>query len=366
MDGCVIRLDDVPVGQRFDFWWEFVARSVVSVEASSAHAADFWAEMRSVDLGAVHLSRVRCVGFEAHRSASKIRRSDPEAYQLSVGVRGRSGIQQECGQAVLEPTDLVLYDTSRPFKAWSAPEGLGGWNGAYENVADGLIVHLPHDALRFSAATVQPLLARRLSGRDGIGAIFGSLLHQVLSQAGRLSGADRDRLSVIVVDLVTALLAHELEKDPAGLMADPGKVLVLRIQEFIERHLDNLSLSPADIAAAHHVSLRHMQRLFRQEGHTISGWVQRRRLERCRHALANSLLDGVPINVIAARWGFTSASHFNRLFRRTYGLPPASYRRHLRKSEPSKSSADRGRELDTAGEPSKVRDRWLRMAPPVK
>jgi hypothetical protein len=82
--------------------------------------------------------------------------------------------------------------------------------------------------------------------------------------------------------------------------------------------------------------------------------------------LANSLLDGVPINVIAARWGFTSASHFNRLFRRTYGLPPASYRRHLRKSEPSKSSADRGRELDTAGEPSKVRDRWLRMAPPVK
>ncbi|GAA1647257.1 helix-turn-helix domain-containing protein [Nonomuraea maheshkhaliensis] len=322
MGECVVRLDDVPAGDRFEVWWESVAKAVVSVEAFSAHAEDFWAEMRSVDLGPVHLTRVSCVGFEAHRSASRIRRSDPEAYQLSVTVGGRSGLEQGHGQAVLAPTDLVLYDTSRPFKAWSAADGDG--------LSEGLIVQFPHDVLRLSETIVKPLLGRRMSGRHGVGAILGGLLQQSLSNAGHLLAADRGRLSTIVVDLLTALLAHELEKDPDTLLPDSGQVLVLRVQDFVERHLDDLSLSPADIAAAHHVSLRHLQRLFLQEGLTISGWVRDRRLERCRRALADPLTDSVPINVIAARWGFISDAHFNRLFRRTFGLPPASYRRHMR------------------------------------
>ncbi|MDH2424868.1 helix-turn-helix domain-containing protein [Sphaerisporangium sp. TRM90804] len=332
MGECVVRLDDVPVRHRFGYWWELVAKSVVSVDASSRHATDFWAEMRSVDLGAVHLSRVRCVDFTANRTARHIRGSDPEAYQLSVTVRGRSGIRQGDGEALLAPTDLVLYDTSRPFNAWSSPDALSAWNGSRGNMADGVIVHIPHDVLRISAAAVKPMLARRIPGRGGVAAVFGNLLHHLLSQADRLSPTDRDRLSVVVIDLVTALLAHELEIDPASFTADPGRVLVLRIQEFIERRLDDLSLTPADIAAAHHISLRQMQRLFHQEGHTVSGWVQHRRLERCRHALADSLMEDVPINAIAARLGFASDAHFNRLFRRTYGLPPASYRRRLRDS----------------------------------
>ncbi|WP_442945862.1 helix-turn-helix domain-containing protein [Nonomuraea sp. LPB2021202275-12-8] len=77
-----------------------------------------------------------------------------------------------------------------------------------------------------------------------------------------------------------------------------------------------------------------MQRLFAGEGHTIRGWIQQRRLERCRRALADSLMDSLPISLIAARWGFASEAHFSRLFRKTYGAPPVSYRRHLRNIHP--------------------------------
>jgi AraC-like DNA-binding protein len=31
---------------------------------------------------------------------------------------------------------------------------------------------------------------------------------------------------------------------------------------------------------------------------------------------------------VAARWGLPDSAHFSRLFRRTYGLPPAEYRRN--------------------------------------
>ena len=38
-------------------------------------------------------------------------------------------------------------------------------------------------------------------------------------------------------------------------------------------------------------------------------------------------LDSAPVSAVAARWGLPDSAHFNRLFKRAYGLPPAEYRR---------------------------------------
>jgi len=43
--------------------------------------------------------------------------------------------------------------------------------------------------------------------------------------------------------------------------------------------------------------------------------------------LADPALGGAPVSAVAARWGLPDSAHFNRLFKRTYGLPPAEYRR---------------------------------------
>ncbi len=39
-------------------------------------------------------------------------------------------------------------------------------------------------------------------------------------------------------------------------------------------------LSPAAVAAAHHISLRSLHQLFHDEGLTVAGWIRQRRLER--------------------------------------------------------------------------------------
>ncbi|MEW1836904.1 helix-turn-helix domain-containing protein [Nonomuraea angiospora] len=330
MISSVIRLDDVPVGERFDFWWQAIARSVVSVNASSDRAADFWAEMRAIDLGSVQISRVRCTGFEAHRSMSRIRSSDPEAYQLSLVLRGSSGIRQEGRETLLSPADLMLYDTSRPFRAWTASDPRDTATGPYEAGSDGLIVQIPHGALPFPAPAIRRLLAAMISGRQGVGALLADLLRGLVTRSDELSVADADRVSTVILDLVIAVLAHELETDPTPSLMDPNSVLILRIRAFIEQRLEQADLSPAVIAAAHHISLRHLYRMFQQEGHSIGGLIRERRLERCRRALADPRLDHIPINAIAARWGFTNDSHFNRIFRRAFGVTPATYRRQAR------------------------------------
>ncbi|MET8142711.1 helix-turn-helix transcriptional regulator [Sphaerisporangium sp. NPDC005288] len=80
------------------------------------------------------------------------------------------------------------------------------------------------------------------------------------------------------------------------------------------------------IAAAHHISLRYLNKLFHAEGRTVAGWIRERRLEQCRRDLAEPLLAGYPINAIAARWGFTSPAHFSQAFRSAYGLSPRDFR----------------------------------------
>ena len=112
---------------------------------------------------------------------------------------------------------------------------------------------------------------------------------------------------------------------PYELAYDSG--VQLRIHAFIEQHLGDLDLAPGSVAAAHYISVRFLYRLFESQGTTVAAWIRHRRLERCRADLADPALGGAPVSAVAARWGLPDPAHFNRLFKRTYGLPPAEYRR---------------------------------------
>ncbi|MEV4179337.1 helix-turn-helix domain-containing protein [Nonomuraea sp. NPDC049709] len=61
---------------------------------------------------------------------------------------------------------------------------------------------------------------------------------------------------------------------------------------------------------------------------TVSAWVRRRRLERCRQDLRDPAQQDRPVAAIGARWGFLSAAHFSRAFRDAYGVSPGESRRH--------------------------------------
>ncbi|MEU9830370.1 helix-turn-helix domain-containing protein [Streptosporangium sp. NPDC048047] len=183
---------------------------------------------------------------------------------------------------------------------------------------------------RFDAwweAEVERLLVRRMPGRAGAGALLAGLLWDLASHD---PGVDA-RVATAALDLLAALLTQELGADrpPAD---DSRASMVARVQAFIERRLADPGLSPALVAAEHHVSVRHLQKLFEEQGLSVAGWIRRRRLERCRRDLSDPARSDLPVRAVAARWGFTSESHFNRAFHAAYGTPPATYRRRLRES----------------------------------
>jgi AraC-like DNA-binding protein len=133
------------------------------------------------------------------------------------------------------------------------------------------------------------------------------------------------RLAGNVLDLLGTVLTERLECAPTSPDA-AHRALMLQITAFVEAHLGEAELSPAEIAAAHHISLRQLHKLFHAGGTTVSGWIRQRRLERCAHDLRDPRWAARPVAAVGARWGYPDPAHFSRLFKASFGLSPRDYR----------------------------------------
>ncbi len=169
----------------------------------------------------------------------------------------------------------------------------------------------------------------RLSAEEGFGALLAQLLTQLANGTHAYQPADGPRLGKVVVDLLSALFAHALDADTLLSPETHQQTLVLRIRAFAQGNLHDPELTPASIAAAHHISTSYLHRLFRHEDETVAAWIRQQRLDHVRRDLADPALRTTPLHAIAARWGFPRAADFTRAFRTAYGMPPSDYRSTL-------------------------------------
>jgi AraC-like DNA-binding protein len=127
------------------------------------------------------------------------------------------------------------------------------------------------------------------------------------------------------VDVTLELLGAAFRAQRRSSTIAPRDQLFARISSYIEGRLEDANLSPKRIAEDSGISVRYLYTLFSERGLTVSGWVQRRRLLRCR-----AELDGAgsqaSITEIAYRWGLNDSAHFSRLFKASFGMSPTQYR----------------------------------------
>jgi AraC-like DNA-binding protein len=102
--------------------------------------------------------------------------------------------------------------------------------------------------------------------------------------------------------------------------------LLQRALGVVDERLADPGLSPAAVAAALYVSERTLYGAFREAGLSIAGTIRTRRLEQARRELIDPAHAGDSVSGIAARWGFSSSTHFSALFRDVFGSSPSAYR----------------------------------------
>jgi AraC-like DNA-binding protein len=244
---------------------------------------------------------------------------DPDLYKVGVQTRGHGLVAQNGREASMAPGDLTLVDFSRPYR----------WDYSRSQL---VVLLFPRALVPLHSDELTRLTGVRIRGDRGLGALVSSLARQLLPRVDDCGPADQIRLGTTVLDLVTAALAAQLDRAQQIPPDSRRRALLLRVLAFIEQQLADPRLSPTGIAAAHHISVSYLYKLFDAEQTTVAEWIRHRRLERCRHDLLDPALRHTPVSTIAARWGFTNAAHFSRAFRAVHGMPPAEYRRRAQRA----------------------------------
>ncbi|MGY3340361.1 AraC-like DNA-binding protein [Streptomyces filamentosus] len=241
--------------------------------------------------------------------------TDRNHVYLGVHVRGPVTVVRGRARTPLEPDDLVFCDPARRHLL------------RFGEDCRMIFFRVPRCYLGVTEAELDRVLGVPVRGAEGIGALASGFLTALAEEAEFRRSTVGDRRARTALHLLSLLVVELLEADGTdgpGETAGAGNELLSRIHAHIEEHLMDPDLSPESIARAHHISVRYLQKLFQNDGSTVSQWVRRRRLEFCRLELGRTHRK-VTMAAVAHRWGFSSPSHFSRTFRGAYGMSPSEW-----------------------------------------
>lgn len=319
----VLRADEAPAKSRLADWCDRITGIIGPHEVRAPYGIDardrlVVGEVGPVLVGDMWSGRPAWV----HRSRRNILRSDAddELCKVHVMARGHGVVRQDGRDARLGPGDFAFVDLSRPAHWDMSPMRC-------------VVIGFPRRLLPLETDGTARLTAVRVRGDRGVGRLVSSLARQLPRQLGDPSPASpaspavATRLGTAILDLLTVALASQVDGSAQVPVQTQQRALLVRVHAFIEERLSDPGLSPAVIAAAHHMSVRSLYNLFEDQETTVASWIRRRRLERCRRDLLDATQRTVPVSTIAARWGLTNPAHFSRAFRAAYGMAPIDYRR---------------------------------------
>ncbi|MFI1866130.1 AraC-like ligand-binding domain-containing protein [Streptomyces jumonjinensis] len=319
--------DDIPTQERADWYHDIIANTVAPTRMAFTNPATFAARAGVLNLEKTGVSRFSLAALQAWRTPRLIRQNDPEHYILALITGGAMQVSQLRNDTLVRPGEAVLFNTFHPYNASTASE---------EGAAF-ILLHIPRAAAPLPVDRLDEVLARPFITRQGIGAILRQFLTSLESHAPACTPHDFRLLDKTVLDLASGFLAHRFDAWETLSHKTRNRVLLQRIDAFIDRRLNDPALTPQAVADHHHISLRTLYTLFEQHGEGIAATIRHRRLERCRTDLTRPELAAYPIHAVARRWGFTNPTVFSRAFRHTYGSTPQDFRRQAR--QPSNEPA---------------------------
>ncbi|MFF3200928.1 helix-turn-helix domain-containing protein [Streptomyces sp. NPDC002962] len=310
----VLTTAAVPDGERLAYWRDALGAALVPTAVTARHDGPFEGLVSSERLGYLRLATVEADAQRLSRTAAHLTDTDPAVACVAVGVQtaGTATLIQDGRRAFAGEGDLMVYDTGRPYSL--------DFPGRFTTH----VVHLPRRALGLPEEDLRRVTGTAIDGTTGFGALLVNFLTSLTASVPPCAPAVATRLATGVVDLFATLVEERTQDHPTP-DGNPGEHLVLRVRDHIDRHLGDPDLSPQTVAAAHHISVRYLHRLFEGEGITVARLIQRRRLERCARELHRPDATA-PVSAVAQRWGFANPAHFSRVFRAAYGRSPREWR----------------------------------------
>jgi AraC-like DNA-binding protein len=299
-----IATGDLPVARRLPALRDLFDRSIgMEIAASRTQSIDL--QVHAVP-GVRRALMVQPLTARAERPAARLRDGD-DTVCLMVKHSGQMALRQGRHEAVPDVGDgiVLVYRQSAQLSFREATY---------------LSVRVPLTALAM-LVDVEAAAARRIPG-DRTALVL--LRHYVSGLPERLADP---ALAGLVATHVHDLMALAIgATGDAREIAQGRGVRAARLVAIKSELMRDSTLSIADIARRQSVTPRYVQMLFEEQGTTFGEFVTERRLETARILLRSPRYAGWSIAGIAFEAGFKDLSHFNRRFRRRFGVTPSDLR----------------------------------------
>lgn len=320
------RTDELPATDRFDAWRDSLAPMFLPSLAPEVKPADIFVSTDFFLLGEVVLgsTAMRGVGGACNPGSTPHRQA-PEIFVVEYvrqggycGYNGRQSVTAQAG-------DVVILEPARGLTLATEPD-LGVTN---------LIVS--REVLLGLLGTRTAAFPQVIRGDSLAGQILRQLMASTFQGLQQQPAADGKSTSGLLLGALAGLLRGSELRAPEPAV---DYATVNAICAYIDHHLADPELGPEQLCRRFHCSRARLYRLFAPLG-GVAHYIRQTRLERCHAALRTSQRK-VNVSEVALEWGFSSISHFNRLFRNTYGVTPGEVRRAARPPDlPSRPRAGR-------------------------
>ncbi|WP_164975604.1 helix-turn-helix domain-containing protein [Sphingobium fluviale] len=312
MTAVRMRSSDIK-GNPLAYWQDVVCDLFVPLTCNAAESRSFDWEFVSDGISDLRLVEMRVTPHHVSHTREHVRRSADAYFILSQHVNGTGVVVQDGREAALQPGDLALYDSTRPYDLRFA----GSMHQRIVRIPQRLLSDRLAHAERFTA---RPVRAQTPIGRlcsDFVTSSFG-----IIGHAGSVGTTVRDTL----IDLLCAALRENTlsTRLDSAVSAD---VLRRRIIRYVETNLSDPDLNVEQIAGAMRMSARYVHMLMREMDSTPGRLIWSLRLDRCAQALSDPANAAIPVAQIAYAWGYKDAAHFARSFRSRFDISPGDYRR---------------------------------------
>lgn len=245
-------------------------------------------------------------------------------YGIFLLTEGVWHLSQGERQHTLTAGSMVLMDSNVPFLSVKP-----GW-------AKLLAIRIPH-------RRIDPLIPDGWQ-RHGIVCSNAPGLGSLVTHYARVLTDEMDGLRADQADLALDHLCRLFALYADGQVRDGEQVgpalaaaRLAQVRRHIDGHLADPELTPASVAAAHHISVRGLHLLFERTGASFARYVRERRLLECRAMLTDPMHAHRSVTDIAFACGFNSLSTFYRAFQGRFGAAPGDLRGAAQNGVPVKT-----------------------------
>ena len=303
-----ISTEGIKASERREFWRASVVPVFGSLEVQCPGGEAFNASFEYTSVADLVFSRLRSPApHRVVRTGPSARIDNRSFVKAALLTGGRSILEQNGRTTPLRAGEWSIYDTAQPY-SMTVPDR-----------AEMLFVLIPREKLLTRSLDLQNLVARRFSGRHGVGKLIWSLISNTFDQILEIRNRSSREVADIVVQMTRLALIDFSGERPSQ---DSREALRDRVKLYIASHLGDADLSITKLASVTGCTKRYLHMTFQQEDVSISDYILKLRLERCREELLNPACAERSITDIAYAWGFNSSNHFSRCFKQAFGASP--------------------------------------------